>query len=130
MKRFLSDATEAARKRIWLEPDAARLLNEYVWPGNERQLRSTIQRLVALGAPGPVTEAALRPLLTDPLREAAEEPAGELSELERRQILRVLQETGGNKTKATEMLGIQRGTLYKKLARMERERDSESEAPS
>jgi DNA-binding protein Fis len=34
----------------------------------------------------------------------------------------VLQETGGNKTKAAEILGIQRRTLYKKLARIERER--------
>jgi len=130
VKRFLSEATEAAQKRIWLEPAAERLLNEYTWTGNVRQLRSTIQRLVVLGTPGPVTEAALRPLLADPLHEADEEPASELSELERRQILRVLQETDGNKTKAAEILGIQRRTLYKKLARMERDRDSQSEAPS
>jgi DNA-binding NtrC family response regulator len=128
VKRFLSEATEAAHKRIWLAPPAERLLNEYVWPGNVRQLRSTIQRLVAFGAAGPVTEAALRPLLTDPLHEADEEPASELGELERRQILRVLQEAGGNKTRAAEILGIQRRTLYKKLARMER--DSENEALS
>ncbi|HLG97882.1 MAG TPA: sigma-54 dependent transcriptional regulator [Bryobacteraceae bacterium] len=130
VRRFLTEATDAARKRIWLEPGVERLLNEYAWPGNVRQLRSTIQRLVALGAPGPVTEAALRPILTDPLPDADEEPASELGELERRQILRVLQETGGNKTRAAEILGIQRRTLYKKLARIERERDSDSEAPS
>ena len=121
VKRFLTEATDAARKRIWLEPDAERLMNEHAWPGNVRQLRSTIQRLVALGAPGPVTETALRPLLADPLQESDEDPVSELSEVERRQILRVLQETGGNKTKAAEVLGIQRRTLYKKLARIERQ---------
>ena len=50
-----------------------------------------------------------------------DEPTGELNEMERRQILRALQETGGNKAKAAEILGIQRRTLYKKLARIERE---------
>ncbi|HWB84419.1 MAG TPA: sigma-54 dependent transcriptional regulator [Bryobacteraceae bacterium] len=132
VKRFLSEATEAARKRLWLAPAAERLLNEYAWPGNVRQLRNTIQRAVALGSPGPVTEEAIRPYLADLLQEDDEEPASDLSEVERRQILRVLREAGGNKTKAAEMLGIQRRTLYKKLARMEREqgRDSESETLS
>lgn len=121
IKRFLGEATEAAGKRTWLQRDAERLLSEYAWPGNVRQLRNTIQRLVALGPAGPVTEAALRPFLANPLEESDEEASSELGEVERRQILRVLQETGGNKTKAAEMLGIQRRTLYKKLARMERD---------
>lgn len=121
VKRFLSEATAAVpQKKIWLKPDAEIVLNDHTWPGNVRQLRSTIQRLVALGPPGPVSAEALRPLLSDPLTED-EEPASELGEVERRQILRVLQETGGNKTRAAEVLGIQRRTLYKKLARMERE---------
>lgn len=42
--------------------------------------------------------------------------------MERRQILHIHQETGGNKAKAAEILGIQRRTVYKKLARIERER--------
>lgn len=130
IKRFLSEATEAAGKRTWLEADAERLLNEYAWPGNIRQLRNTIQRLVALGPAGPVTEATLKPFLANPLQESDEEQSSELGEVERRQILRVLQEAGGNKTKAAEILGIQRRTLYKKLARIEREQDSESHGPS
>lgn len=121
--RFYSEATEAAQRRIWLEPDAERLLVESDWPGNVRQLKSTIQRVVALGVPGPISGEALRPFLNDQMSEPAEdEPTGELDEMERRQILRVLQETKGNKTQAAEILGIQRRTLYKKLARIERER--------
>ncbi|MBI3465017.1 MAG: helix-turn-helix domain-containing protein [Planctomycetes bacterium] len=46
----------------------------------------------------------------------------ELDAVERQQILRVLDQTGGNKTQAAEILGIQRRTLYKKLARIERDR--------
>jgi len=122
VKRFLDETTAAARKRVWLEPAAANLLEEHAWPGNVRQLQNTIQRLVALNPPGPVSADTLRPLLSQPLAGAEDEEAsGELDEVERRQILKVLQETGGNKTKAAEILGIQRRTLYKKLARIERE---------
>jgi DNA-binding NtrC family response regulator len=123
VRRFLDEATAAAGKRIWFEPKAGRLLEEHSWPGNVRQLQNTIQRLVALNSPGPVSADTLRPLLGEPGSEAEEQEASaELSEVERRQILKVLEETGGNKTKAAEILGIQRRTLYKKLARMERER--------
>ena len=93
-----------------------------------RQLQNTIQRLVALGTPGPVSADAIRSVLSVSLQpEEEEEAGGELSEVERRQILRVLSETGGNKTRAAEVLGIQRRTLYKKLARMDRERNTPPE---
>ena len=107
------------------------MLNDSAWPGNVRQLKGTIQRIVALSVPGPISEEALRPFLIQQTRDAEEdEPSGELNEMERRQILRVLQETGGNKTKAAEILGIQRRTLYKKLARIERERGTPADGDS
>lgn len=128
VRRFLEEATAAAHKHVWLEPDAQRLLREHSWPGNVRQLQNTIQRLVALGTPGPVSADAIRSVLSVSLQpEEEEEAGGELSEVERRQILRVLSETGGNKTRAAEVLGIQRRTLYKKLARMDRERNTPPE---
>ena len=131
VKRFFSEATTAAQRRVWLEPAAEGLLNDSAWPGNVRQLKATIQRIVALSVPGPVSEDALRPFLIQQTRDAEEEdPTGELNEMERRQILRVLQETGGNKTKAAEILGIQRRTLYKKLARIEREHGTPTEGNS
>lgn len=123
VKRFLDEASSAAGKRIWFEPEAGRLLEEHSWPGNVRQLQNTIQRVVALNAPGPVSAGTLLPLLGETAIESeGEEESGELSEVERRQILKVLDETGGNKTKAAAILGIQRRTLYKKLARMARQR--------
>jgi DNA-binding NtrC family response regulator len=107
------------------------LLNDSAWPGNVRELKGIIQRIVALSVPGPISDDALRPFLSDQTRDAGEEePIGELDEMERRRILRVLQETGGNKTKAAEILGIQWRTLYKKLARSEREHGTPTEGNS
>lgn len=108
---------------VWLEPEAVDALASQPWPGNVRQLQNTVARLTVLRPAGPITR--------DDVLEAVEAPPGEedasgdeleettqLDELERRQILRVLEQTGGNKTRAAELLGIQRRTLYKKLARM------------
>ena len=120
VRRFLTNAATAARKRIWLEPDALDLLSQNPWPGNVRQLENTIQRLVALNSPGPVSAREVAAVVSEPDGHADGEESGALDELERRQILRVLEQTGGNKTRAAEILGIQRRTLYKKLARMER----------
>jgi DNA-binding NtrC family response regulator len=122
VRHFLQQATAAAQKRVWLEPEAARLLEPPDWPGNVRELENVIRRLVALNPPGPIpprdVEAALRAGLVP---ESDEDEPRQLDEMERRQILKVLEETGGNKTRAAEILGIQRRTLYKKLARIERE---------
>ncbi len=131
VKRFFSEATAVAQRHVWLEPGAERMLNDSAWPGNVRQLKGTIQRIVALSVQGPISEETIRPFLSHQALDAEhEEPTGELDEMERRQILRVLQETGGNKTKAAEILGIQRRTLYKKLARIERERGTPAEGNS
>ena len=131
VRRFLEEATEAASKRVWLEPAAERLLEAHAWPGNVRQLQNTIQRAVALTPPGPISADTLRPLLGGlPVGTESDESSGELSAVERRQILKVLEEAGGNKTKAAEILGIQRRTLYKKLSRIERERKTRSETHS
>jgi transcriptional regulator with PAS, ATPase and Fis domain len=130
IRRFLEQATDAARKRVALAPDALEFLERQPWPGNVRQLQNTIQRVVALGLAGTVSAEDLQPLLET--AEAADdeaEEASELSEIERRQILHVLEQTGGNKTRAAQVLGIQRRTLYKKLARIERERSGHSGEP-
>jgi len=129
IRRFLDEATSAAQKRVWLEPEAAQIFERHPWPGNVRQLQNVIQRVVALSAPGPVFASDLDRFLEEPADVGGqEEPAG-LDEIERRQILRVLEQTGGNKTQAAEILGIQRRTLYKKLARIERERSGHSGMP-
>jgi DNA-binding NtrC family response regulator len=77
--------------------------------------------------PGSLSRQALDRQLEDDGRRAPEEDEPvELDAVERQQILRVLDQAGGNKTRAAEMLGIQRRTLYKKLARIERDRGAET----
>jgi len=126
----MEQATSAAEKRIWLEPGALLALEQFDWPGNVRHLRNTIHRLVAFLPPGPISEGDVRRELSLPEQSVeTDEETGALDELERRHILRVLEQAGGNKTRAAEILGIQRRTLYKKLARMAREQSGHAGAP-
>jgi DNA-binding NtrC family response regulator len=92
-------------------------LAAYPWPGNIRELESTVSR-AALSAPG----RSIRASDVDFLHANAEpiEPARErmpsLHEVERAHIIRVLDATGWNKKEAAELLEISRGTLYRKIS--------------
>ncbi|MFN3323714.1 MAG: sigma-54-dependent transcriptional regulator [Bryobacteraceae bacterium] len=123
-KGFLKDAARAAGKRLWLDAEAAAALEEHEWPGNVRELKNAMLRLCASTQAGAIgrrqVEAILAASAAQPAAEEEEEPKA-LDDLERRQILKVLAETGGNKTRAAEILGIQRRTLYKKLDRIKSE---------
>ncbi len=127
-RHFLEQALAGGEKRLWLEEEAVAELKRYDWPGNVRQLENLMRRLAALSPPGPLTADAVREALRSP-EEGEEEETGDLSEVERRHILKVLEQTGGNKTKAAEILGIQRRTLYKKLARIREERSGHTGVP-
>lgn len=121
VKRFLDDACENSAKRLWFEADAGKLLAEFDWPGNVRQLQSLVRRLVAMESAGAISAVVVQRELEQNQRGEPEEEITELDAVERQQIMKVLKQAGGNKTKAAEILGIQRRTLYKKLARMESE---------
>lgn len=117
VKRFLDDACEKSGKRLWFETAAGSLLTQYDWPGNVRQVQSLVRRLVAMEPPGAIPAEVVQRELD------VGEPGDDVTDLdavERQHILRVLEQTEGNKTRAAEVLGIQRRTLYKKLARMQR----------
>ncbi len=122
--RFLNEASAASAKKVWLGEGVIGYLELQDWPGNVRQLENLIARLVAMMPEGPVTVDDVRHVLEREEPAATEEPVA-LDDVEKRQILRVLAQTGGNKTKAAEILGIQRRTLYKKLERIEREQRRE-----
>jgi DNA-binding NtrC family response regulator len=106
-----------------ISPLAGDLLVAYDWPGNVRELENVIARALALNPSGVVTPEDLpehvrgaRPAaasLAVVAGAAQERPT--LAELERRYAAQVLQETGGNKTRAAEILGIDRKTLYRLL---------------
>ena len=121
VKRFLDDACENSDKRSWFEADASKLLAEFDWPGNVRQLQSLVRRLVAMESAGAISAVVVQRELEQNQRGESEEEITELDAVERQHIMKVLKQADGNKTKAAEILGIQRRTLYKKLARMESE---------
>jgi DNA-binding NtrC family response regulator len=130
VQRFLGEAAGASGKQVWLGPKSLSALEQFDWPGNVRHLRNTIHRLVAFLPPGPISEEDVRKELSLPEGPVeTDEDTDALNDLERRHILRVLGQAGGNKTRAAEILGIQRRTLYKKLARMEREQSGHSSVP-
>ena len=79
-----------------------------------RQLQHMMERLVIL-ADRVDAEAVYRAQTT---MESKEKPVETLADAEEDQIRRVLSATGGNKSKAAQLLGIERKTLYRKLERM------------
>ncbi len=97
--------------------EADDLLISYHWPGNIRELESTVSR-AALSAPGRVIRAADIEFLHGRLPQPESEPSSGLStlrEAERVHITRVLEAVEWNKLEAAKVLDISRGTLYRKI---------------
>ncbi len=90
-----------------------KILECYNWPGNIRELENVIERAVILCDSDTITPAEIA--ITDKV--CTEDPGAtpSLQEIEREYILKVLKQTGGNQTKASKILGIDRKTLYLKL---------------
>jgi len=93
--------------------DAMKLVTDYPWPGNIRELRNVVEYAFAVG-----TDAVLGiDDLTPELRGEPPPSAGEPSPQDkaRARILEALQQAEGHKTRAAELLGISRSTLWRKL---------------
>jgi len=126
LARFLLGKGLGEPKR--LSPAAARLLTNYSWPGNVRELANALERGRILSHSDVVLPEHLPPSLrvADPSVAApevthagnsAERPVVALSQLERESIEHALQQTGGNRTRAAELLGLSRRALIYKLKR-------------
>jgi DNA-binding NtrC family response regulator len=103
-----------------LSPEAMRLLSAYPWPGNVRELRNAIQRAATLATGPVILPEDLPPRILEAGRAASLVAAAArrqltLDEVERMYILQVLDQAGGNKSRAAELLGLDRKTLYRKL---------------
>ena len=97
--------------------DAVDLLVRYSWPGNIRELESTVSR-AALSSPGAVIRATDIEFLHASAAEVAPDPDSRLPSLreaEKGHVLRVLEAVGWNKKEAARVLDISRGTLYRKI---------------
>lgn len=92
----------------------------YSWPGNTRELENAMERLVLL-SDGPVLDFTNMPaeIVTDGLPEPAEDFKGRVgnatSAAEKHLIREALEKAAGNRTRAADILGISRRTLYKKM---------------
>lgn len=107
-------AGELSRKTPCFSDRALEVLRNYYWPGNVRELENVIQRLVVM-TDGDVIDAPDLPSLMrfSPLRETGFSRT--LTEVEIEYIKNVLASVRGNKTRAAEILGIDRKTLREKL---------------
>jgi DNA-binding NtrC family response regulator len=105
-------------------PEVLEVLSAYEFPGNVRELSHIVERAMLLAREGVITVADLPTEVTRAYANNASSGTGALADdwptlavLERRYIDRVLARTGGNKTRAAEVLGIDRRTLNRMFAR-------------
>jgi DNA-binding NtrC family response regulator len=126
------------RPALTLSEEARQKLESFNWPGNVRELRNTIERAAALSESDRIEVAQFAQLIdhkdtaaspdASPTAAASQTasdtdaPTRTLEELERQHILRVLEETGGNRERAAIILGISARTLYRKLREYEDDR--------
>jgi len=120
IQHFVAKFSKDAKKKVsGVSEEALKILLNYSWPGNIRELDNVIQRAIALGQHGMVLPEDLPPLLTREAEGDALEKALQMrytvDQLEKEYIKRVLIAAGGNKSKAAEILGLDRKTLYRKL---------------
>lgn len=94
-----------------LDEEARAALARYDWPGNVRELRNVVERTLILGR-FPLEQLSVQ---RTPKR-AGEDEADSLAELERRHILSVLRETGGDREETARRLGVSRKTIDRKCA--------------
>jgi len=131
--RFLDEFSSVNGGAITgLEPDALKALEDYPWPGNVRQLRNVVEKMVVLAAGPKLTVDDLPPEITRgtgsllppappvPVTPVAPVTAPvtavpTLADAEKAQILTALAAAGNNKSKAADALGISRRTLHRKL---------------
>jgi len=115
---FLNKYAQEFRKGVqFISDDVIRIFMSYDFPGNVRELEHIIERAVIL-ADGDIIEPKHLPgrfHTPDAPRLSASRKFPTLAEIEKQHILEVMEATGGNKSKAVEVLGISRAALWRKL---------------
>jgi DNA-binding NtrC family response regulator len=116
VEHFLAQHQRRGLSPKMVTPQALRVLQTYSWPGNVRELANTMERLMIL-SPGLMIDIEDLPENLRGRKRAlpTDDSTLPLAELERRHILRVLDSTAGNLTAAAKRLGVNRGTLNRKM---------------
>ena len=125
VEHFIAEFSAAGEGRVKdIEPDALKALEAYSWPGNVRQLRNAVEKMVVLAAgetltlddvPAEILAPTAPAATAEAAPAAATAPTASLADVEKAQILAALKAAGGNKTAAADALGISRRTLHRKL---------------
>lgn len=111
-------ASKHARENLTFAKEAIKLLENYDFPGNIRELSNLIERAVLIAA-GNQLEAQNFPINSNDSPTKNSKNWLTLAELEAKHVRETLEHVRGNKTKAAQLLGISRKNLYEKLARYE-----------
>ncbi|HVR28602.1 MAG TPA: sigma-54 dependent transcriptional regulator [Thermoanaerobaculia bacterium] len=118
---LLDELSKQEGREVRLSRKALDVLRLYPWPGNVRELRNVMQRAFIL-SDGVILPASLPPEITGdrPARNGATDALElhvgmSIAEAERRLILATLDEVGGNKKRAADVLGVSLKTLYNRL---------------
>lgn len=120
VEHFLARHERVTTRNVGMTPEALECLMNYEWPGNVRELENTLARAVVLCRGGFILAsdlpAGIHRAVTPPAQDSgllSDRPS--LEELSRRYARVVLDEEGGNKSRAAAVLGIDRKTLYRLL---------------
>ena len=116
VRHYLNRFNESYGHTLRMTEGALKALQEYTWPGNVRQLKHLIEKVVILTNAPSLDLEDTRQALED--LDPHDKPIESLADAESEQIRKVLAATGGNKSRAAQILGIERKTLYRKLERM------------
>jgi transcriptional regulator with PAS, ATPase and Fis domain len=125
VEHFLARYAEKNKKTVsHISEEAMNLLKNYSWPGNIRELEHAIERAVAMTNTSVLFPEDFPAEILRGSGQTAPDAGGEggaqrtsLEDLEKTHIIKVLQDVHFNKSKASEILGIDRATLYRKAQR-------------
>lgn len=113
---FLDQANKELDKQLTgFDPKASQALMNYHWPGNLRQMKNIVKRATLLAQGSFITPFELGSELMEANVHSSSSIALRNEETEKEHILQALKQTGNNKSKAAQLLNIDRKTLYNKL---------------
>jgi DNA-binding NtrC family response regulator len=127
---FIREFAEQTGKPIeGFDHDCLQALKAHSWPGNVRQLRNVIERAVIVGHAPLLTLADLPGEIKPGHGDGSMQIrlGSTLDDVERELIVKTIEFTGGNKTRAAEVLGVSLKTLYNRLERYDRKEPAEAE---
>jgi two-component system response regulator HydG len=121
IEHFLREASVQCKREVTaISRPARRMLDAYSWPGNVRELRNVIERMVIV-SDGPTLTREDVPAAVRRAVESGKIGPISMEAVRKRHVRHVLKQTGGNKSRAAELLEVDRSTLYAWLRRDEQD---------